>query len=254
VNANTHFSATLVISIIHTFLQNQLLVAATVLAALLFVRPGFSLSALGGSLPLIYLLVSACLSLLECGKNGASTNYFYEFFVALALCSGLAFAQIEKEGAAVFKLASVLLILSFASELALHSYAVRVHWSAFSAKAQLHEKIIRELVEYVPAGEPVASHYPDLVLRAGRQLYFTDIYMYLLGPDDMRSILSSHFAEKKLAAYIAMGYETIPGYTPVGEQGYKYPYTTSVAVQSGPILYLRDDLWRKREQSKNYAP
>lgn len=246
-NAQTTFSAMLILSIARAILQSHVVIISIAIAAIWLISTRLRPGNVTTLLPPIYLLVSGALALAECGKVGASVNYFYEFFVALALCAGLAFVQIEEKPALL--LTSILFVLSFSVELASQFRPITSRTLAHLGKGRRHERVIQNIIQYVPPSEPVASYYPDLVMRAGRPLFFNDLAMYLEGPGYFRALLSSSLEEKKLAAYISEGYTTIPGYTLVEEEAYGYSHSPMETTIPGPLLYLRDDLWEKYAQA-----
>lgn len=248
-NAQTPFAATIVLSIAREILQNQVVVISIAIVAIWLTRTRLRPSRVTTLLPPIYLLVSGALALAECGKVGASVNYFYEFFVALALCAGLAFVHIAKEEKPAFLLTSILFILSLSVELASQFRPITVPTLALLSERGRHERVIGNIAKFVPAEEPVASYYPDLVIRSGRRLFFNDLAMYLMGPEYAQSLLSSSLKEKKLAAYISAGYTTIPSYSLVEEKADGYSQLPVWTTNPGPLLYLRDDLWEKYAQA-----
>ncbi len=255
IQAQTPFSIAQIVSNIRVLIQSHAAIAALAIGGALLFQTNLRNRQAANLLPLIYLIIAGGLGLAECGKAGAAVNYFYEFFVALALCAGLVMVKLEKERQVAYLLAAFFLIISLSAELALTSnYFIKNYLFVSFSKARLHEKIVQDLREYVPDGEVIASHYPDLVLRSGHPIYFSDISMYLLGPDAVRSPLSSNLGEKKIAAYVAMKYSIIPGYSLVKEAGYDPVYPPTGEFVRGPLLYLRDDLWQKTLAAAGSAP
>lgn len=250
---HTLFPLGVAVSNFRELIQSQTVIASVAVSSLLLVRADLRSRKVSDLLPLVYLMVATVLGLVAASKIGSGINHFYEFSVALALCAGLVFGRIKKVRETAYLITVLFLIVSLSVELAFRSnYFIKDRLFFSVSKASLHEKIIQDLIEYVPDEEPIASHYPDLVLRAGRRLIFGDVLIYTLGPDDYRSRLSSYLAERKLGAYIAMRYLTIPGYTLV--EGPELSHPPPGNLIPGPLLYLRDDLWQKRAQAIRDAP
>lgn len=255
VNAQTPFSFRLVVSIVRELIQSHVVIAALAVGGARLFQTDLRNRQVANLLPITYLIIAGGLALMGCGKMGAAVNYFYEFFVALALCAGLVISKLERARNAAYLLTALFLLISLSGELALKcNYFIKGYLFVTFSKASLHEKIVQDLREYVPPGEPVASAYPDLVLRSGHPLYFNDITVYTLGPDQLCSQLASCLAERRLAAYISMDYRTIPGYRlvrgPVDEPA---PPASRQFVR-GPLLYLREDLWQPQTVSASNAP
>ena len=253
-NSHTPFVLQQFLIITRNLIQSQVVIALLALGGLWLFQTDLRNRQVANLLPIVYLVIAGGLGLLTCGRLGSAINYFYEFFVALALCAGLMVDKLASARDRAYPLAALLLLLALATGLAWEAnYFIKDRLFAAFSKARLHDKIIQDLIQYVPAGEPVAGHYPDLVLRSGRPHYFNDIAIYLLGPDEVRAQLASYVAEKKLAAYVAMQEETIPGYRLVQEPGIE-PSASVGAYTRGPLLYLRDDLWQKKVAVASRAP
>jgi Dolichyl-phosphate-mannose-protein mannosyltransferase len=255
VNAQTPFSLGPVVSIVREMIQSHAVIAALAVGGARLLQTDLRNRQVANLLPITYLIIAGGLALMECGKMGAAVNYFYEFFVALALCAGLVISKLERARNAAYLLTALFLLISLSGELALKcNYFIKGYLFVTFSKASLHEKIVQDLRAYVPRGEPVASAYPDLVLRSERPLYFNDITVYMLGPDQVRSRLASCLAERQLAAYVSMDYRTIPGYRLVREPADEPAPPSSRQIVRGPLLYLREDLWQPQTVSANHAP
>lgn len=230
-NADTAFEFRTALDNIRGMAQSHTVIVAFALVIMSLPLFGLRRCELPGLLPVVYLLIAGLLGLIICGRRGANVNYFYEFSLALAFAVGRSFTNIETERRPIINTAAGLLIVAMMVELvAFRSGSIQGRMLLPARKAPAYERVIEELRTYVPETEPVASEYPDLVLRSGRRLYFNDWVMYSTGPEPMREVLNEYLEQQKLGAIVLITPGEFPGYLLVKESGYTDPYCRAASI------------------------
>jgi len=233
--------------IIRSFMQNPAAWVCVVFAALAVWRWRVS-GDRNCAVIFLYLVCAVAVNGITASKIGASVNHLFELSTALALCAGVeAHRWLVRErgdrqlAAAVLSLGLVISMAAFN----VGSYRHRVLDPA--AKAGLHERVVEELKRLVPVDQPVASEYPDLVLRSGRRLFFNDLFIFEVpGAPEARGVWSDALARRELGAVVTLASRDLPGYVRVESIGYRdLPWATTRGYE-GPLLYLREDLYQKR--------
>jgi hypothetical protein len=115
-----------------------------------------------------------------------------------------------------------------------------------TSKAGLYEEVTQQLQQALDREQPVATEYPDLVLRAGRRLFFNDLAMYQAGPPDVRDAFAKALNGGRIGAVVTMSHWDLPGYVRVPSIAYTNPQWAGTRHYEGPFLYLREDLFRQR--------
>jgi hypothetical protein len=236
--------------------QSQVVFACLVIAVIWFSRARLAPLDSSVTLLFVYLLFGGVIGLVTSARTGASINYFYEFTTALALVAGFGFSKFASGDLPLPRAAAcVLIAMAIVTELMLFRTAsVRGRFISLRLKEPFQAMVARDIETFVPRSEPIVSDYQDLILRTGHNLYFNDWTMYRVGSTAMQTCLRSYLDEKKLGALITNGETKIPGYRLVDGYGYSDPDSTSRMYSTGPLLYLREDLWQKRAALINSMP
>jgi 4-amino-4-deoxy-L-arabinose transferase-like glycosyltransferase len=244
VNAETAFSPSVFISVLRVMIEHQSVLLGVILC-LFFV---FNKHALPKSFSafflLCYLALALLISMMTSFRIGAAVNYYFEFSFVAALCAGTGFSYARTTQPPALVMLLVCVLLGADLMFRLH-YSVRNGLLVTMRKTAMHEQVVDDLRNLVPQAEPVASFYPDLVLRAGGLLFFNDMELYLRGPEKITSVFSSYLAERKLGAYITTESTAIDGYTRIDRKTLEPSYPPRGDFVPGPFLYVRDDLLKR---------
>ncbi len=167
-------------------------------------------------LPLLYLAFSVALNAITAGRVGASVNHFTESTVALAWVAALglevALRGGERQKGVAVGLVASLLLLDVAAEGRPQLLAQRRHASAMSTWQPC---MVDEIARRVPPADPIATQYPTVAYDAARPLWFSDLWMYLSGPPDVRDALRRRLRDGRVAALLLFHPLEIEGYVPV---------------------------------------
>lgn len=208
--------------------------------SLSYVRTKFSSEDTGLS-AILYFLLCFGFAFFSTWREGASTNYYIEPFLAAALvvgmiCKKLLHEQKPKLVAAFL----IILVLSGCFQLFRIGRGEYFRWQGLL----YYNEIVATLDKSTPKSSICVSLYPELVTATGRSFYFDDLGEYTADWADpkLKKVFAEELSKKRIAAIIwndDRAEEYFPGFRLVKMK--QPPPQNFWAV----YLYVREDLYEK---------
>jgi hypothetical protein len=176
----------------------------------------------------LWLAFGSLVALATVARRGSDVNYFMEADAALLWLAGLALRRASP--AARIRL-NAILAASVALSMVLILPRVAVPRAAVTladAQGKGDAGLVRRLAA-LPDGTRVASEFPVDTELAGKQIVFSDVWMYLQGPKEMSTSFARAVAGGEVDALVLRSCDVVPGFRLVSGSG-----------AMDPCLFVRD--------------